>query len=56
MKALASLEGLLKDFPLTDPQDERLFEILDKVRAKFKLLNSLMGTHLKYNSTPQLSF
>ena len=55
-KALSALESLLQDFPLSDPQDERLFELMDKIRAKFRLLNSLLGTNLKYRDSPQLSF
>lgn len=55
-KTFASLEKMIHEFPLENPQDERLFELMEKIRAKFRLLNSQLETNIKYNPVIQLSF
>ena len=36
-KSIAAIEDLVAGFPLRNPQDERLQELLDELRAKFKV-------------------
>ena len=36
-KSIAAIEELVAGFPLNNPQDERLQELMDELRAKFKV-------------------
>ncbi|XP_077622644.1 protein LTO1 homolog [Crocuta crocuta] len=43
MKALESLIGMIQKFPYDDPTYDRLHEDLDRIRAKFRQLCSLLN-------------
>jgi hypothetical protein len=42
-KAVASLERQLADFPMGNPKDERLQELMDAVRGRFKAAAAMLG-------------
>lgn len=42
-KGIASLAALLDTYPLYDPQDERLHDLLEDVKSKFKTIASQLG-------------
>ncbi|XP_065837878.1 protein LTO1 homolog, partial [Oscarella lobularis] len=62
-KALKKLRELVDDFPLDDPQNPNLIENLQRVRAKFKQVTSLLGVAIEYRTNtkdiserPSISF
>lgn len=42
-RSIAALEELAAAFPLSSPQDERLQEMMDALRGKFKALTAMLG-------------
>ncbi|KAJ9530289.1 hypothetical protein QJQ45_023576 [Haematococcus lacustris] len=42
-KAIAGLEGMLASFPLDNPQDERLHDLMEKMRGRFKAIVAMLG-------------
>ncbi|KAI7835869.1 hypothetical protein COHA_010266 [Chlorella ohadii] len=49
-KGIASLEEMVRDFPLGNPQDERLQELMDGMRGRFKALTAMLGLQHAYAS------
>lgn len=47
-KALACLEELLAAFPMDNPQDEHLHDMLERIRGRFKTVASGMGLLTDY--------
>jgi hypothetical protein len=47
-RAIAALEELAAAFPLASPQDERLQDLMDALRGKFKALTAMMGVAEAY--------
>jgi hypothetical protein len=50
---------MLGTFPIHDPLNEEILEILNAVRGKFKTIVSLMGMHKEYaqvGDAPNMSF
>jgi len=55
LKSLEHLESLLSQCSSDlNPQNEELLNIVEKIRAKFKMVNSLFGRHFKVDDS--LSF
>lgn len=48
VKALRSLKEMILALPLNEPSNEELFANIEKVRAKFKLVCSLLGVSAEY--------
>eukprot|EP00887_Chlorella_sp_A99_P003660 scaffold7.g3660.t1 len=42
-RGMAALRAQLDTFPLSDPQDERLQELMDRVRGRFKAVVAALG-------------
>ncbi|KXZ41800.1 hypothetical protein GPECTOR_279g735 [Gonium pectorale] len=42
-RSLAALEEMIGAFPLYDPQDESLLDMLERLRGRFKALASSLG-------------
>lgn len=47
-RGIAALEDLIAQYPLTDPQDERLHDALENIRGKFKAVASTLGHLSEY--------
>eukprot|EP00128_Syssomonas_multiformis_P010762 Colp12_sorted_trinity150504_noHs@31202 len=55
--ALTSLLSLIGQFPLDNPRQEDLFELLEKIRAKHKQISSLLQSKQSYSpKKSQMSF
>ena len=48
-KAIAGFGEMLTSFPIDDPLNEEILEILNQVRGKFKTIVALIGMHHEYN-------
>lgn len=48
VKSLETLKAMILALPLNEPMNEELFANLEKVRAKFKLVCSLLGVSAEY--------
>ena len=48
-KAIAAFGTMLVSFPINDPLNEEILEILNAVRGKFKTVVALLGMHHEYN-------
>ena len=48
-KGIASFGAALESFPIDDPLNEEILEILNTVRGKFKTVVALLGMHHEYN-------
>ncbi|KAI8466918.1 MAG: hypothetical protein J3K34DRAFT_460648 [Monoraphidium minutum] len=47
-RGIAALERLIADYPLYDPQDERLHDLLEAMRARFKAVIATLGAAADY--------
>ncbi|WJX45715.1 hypothetical protein P8452_32576 [Trifolium repens] len=50
--AIARMQELIRKFPLMDPEDLQVQEIMDSLRLKFKMLCSSLHVKLHYNGYP----
>lgn len=48
-KAIAAFGQMLGSFPIDDPMNEEILDILNAVRGKFKTVVALLGMHHEYN-------
>lgn len=48
-KGIAAFGQMLSTFPINDPLNEEILEILNAVRGKFKTVVALLGMHHEYN-------
>ncbi|XP_078000430.1 protein LTO1 homolog [Glandiceps talaboti] len=53
LKVLESVHTLLEQFPLNDVHCKNFFEDLNKIRAKFKQVCSLLNVTLKFEGEPR---
>ncbi|XP_013388078.1 oral cancer-overexpressed protein 1-like [Lingula anatina] len=51
LKALESLQDMIQSFPLRDPSYERLHSDLEKIRAKFKQVCSLLNVKPQFQNS-----
>eukprot|EP00118_Oscarella_pearsei_P002740 m.11435 g.11435 ORF g.11435 m.11435 type:complete len:132 (+) comp23317_c0_seq1:16-411(+) len=54
-KALKQLKKLTDDFPLDNPRHPDIIEKLDRIRAKFKQVTSLLGVSTEYSPSAEVS-
>lgn len=47
------LDEQLQAYPLLNPQDERLQDLLESLRAKFRAIMSMLSVHLDYEGSPK---
>jgi len=47
-RSVAAIEALVAGFPLADPQDARIQELVDELRAKFKVATAALGLRERY--------
>ncbi|XP_058733145.1 uncharacterized protein LOC131604740 [Vicia villosa] len=50
--AITQMQDLIHKYPLMDPEDLQVQEIMDSLRLKFKLLCSSLRVKLHYNGYP----
>ncbi|KAK9828393.1 hypothetical protein WJX81_003717 [Elliptochloris bilobata] len=58
-KSIAAIEELVAGYPLGNPQDERLQDLIDELRAKFKVATAALGLREHYSlaqPTPRATF
>ncbi|CAL9121632.1 unnamed protein product [Musa textilis] len=54
-KGIQQLRDLLKKYPLLDPENEHVQEMMDAIRLKFKIISANMGVKLEYKGYPKSS-
>lgn len=52
---ITQMDELLQKYPLMDPEDPQVQEIMDSLRLKFKLVCSSLHVKLEYNGYPKSS-
>ncbi|KAK7257467.1 hypothetical protein RIF29_31470 [Crotalaria pallida] len=52
---IAQMEELLQKYPLMDPENQQVQEIMDSLRIKFKMVCSSLHVKLDYNGYPKSS-
>ncbi|KAL2633344.1 hypothetical protein R1flu_004823 [Riccia fluitans] len=52
-RSIKQLEELLRAYPLSNPEDERVTDSLDKIRLKFQAVLSMLSLQLDYPGHPK---
>ncbi|TKY68581.1 Oral cancer-overexpressed protein 1 [Spatholobus suberectus] len=52
---ISQMEELIQKYPLVDPENVKVQEIMDSLRLKFKMVCSLLHVKLEYNGYPKSS-
>ncbi|KDP24185.1 hypothetical protein JCGZ_25842 [Jatropha curcas] len=52
-KYIKQMEELIEKFPMFNPEDERVQEIMDSLRLKFRLIRAGLGVKLEYDGYPK---
>lgn len=53
-KSILLLQEQLKAYPLNDPTDERLQDMLEMIRARFRAILAMLSVHIQYEGYPGL--
>ncbi|KAL5861168.1 hypothetical protein ACOSQ4_002464 [Xanthoceras sorbifolium] len=48
-KGIKQMEELIEKYPVTDPEDESVQEIMEALRLKFRVVRAALGVKLEYN-------
>ncbi|KAG8080280.1 hypothetical protein GUJ93_ZPchr0007g6063 [Zizania palustris] len=54
-KNIEQLAVLVRSYPLSDPEDEQIQDIMDKIRLKFRVITASLGAKLEYEGRPTSS-
>uniref|UniRef100_A0A803PNW0 Essential protein Yae1 N-terminal domain-containing protein n=1 Tax=Cannabis sativa TaxID=3483 RepID=A0A803PNW0_CANSA len=54
-KGIKQMEELIEKYPVMEPENENVHEIMDGLRLKFKAVCASMGVKLEYNGYPKSS-
>lgn len=54
-KTIKQMEELIEKYPILDPEDEAVQEILDSLRLKFKVVCAKLSVKLEYDGYPKSS-
>ncbi|WOK95601.1 hypothetical protein Cni_G04308 [Canna indica] len=54
-KSIQQLGDLLGKYPLLDPENEDVQEMMDAIRLKFRIISANMGAKLEYKGYPKSS-
>ncbi|BAF21760.1 uncharacterized protein [Oryza sativa Japonica Group] len=54
-KNIEQLAALLRSYPLSNPEDEQVQDIMEKIRLKFRVITASLGTKLEYQGRPTSS-
>ncbi|KAL5793860.1 hypothetical protein ACOSP7_002454 [Xanthoceras sorbifolium] len=52
-KGIKQMEELIEKYPVTDPEDESVQEIMEALRLKFRVVRAALGVKLEYNGYPK---
>ncbi|KAG6752458.1 hypothetical protein POTOM_044688 [Populus tomentosa] len=50
-ESIKKMEELIEKYPVLDPEDERVTEIMDSLRLKFRVIRAGLGVKLEYDGT-----
>uniref|UniRef100_A0A0E0LY49 Essential protein Yae1 N-terminal domain-containing protein n=1 Tax=Oryza punctata TaxID=4537 RepID=A0A0E0LY49_ORYPU len=51
-KYIEQLAALLRSYPLSNPEDEQVQDIMEKIRLKFRVITTSLGAKLQYQNRP----
>lgn len=51
-KNIQQVAALLSSYPVSDPEDEDVQEIMEKIRLKFRMISASLGVKLDYEGRP----
>ncbi|KAJ7981406.1 oral cancer-overexpressed protein 1-like [Quillaja saponaria] len=54
-KGIKQMEELVSKYPILDPENEEVQEVMDGLRLKFKTVCASLGVRLEYNGYPKAS-
>ncbi|KAG8094938.1 hypothetical protein GUJ93_ZPchr0012g21824 [Zizania palustris] len=54
-KNIEQLAVLVRSYPLSDPEDEQIQDMMDKIRLKFRVITASLGAKLEYEGRPTSS-
>lgn len=54
-KSIEQLSELVDQYPLFEPENENVQEMMDSIRLKFKLISANLGVKLEYEGYPKSS-
>ncbi|KAG5233441.1 hypothetical protein OIU78_026824 [Salix suchowensis] len=52
-ETIKKMEDLIEKYPVLDPEDERVNEIMDSLRLKFRVIRAGLGVKLEYDGYPK---
>ncbi|KAJ9171008.1 hypothetical protein P3X46_019063 [Hevea brasiliensis] len=52
-KSIKQMEELIEKYPLLNPEDESVQEIMDSLRLKFRVIRAGLGVKLEYDGYPK---
>nr|CAD1829340.1 unnamed protein product [Ananas comosus var. bracteatus] len=52
---IEQLEKLVKGYPLLEPENEQVQEMMEKIRLKFRIISANLGVRLEYEGSPTSS-
>jgi hypothetical protein len=54
-KNVEQLAALVNSYPLSDPENEQVQDIMEKIRLKFRVITASLGVKLEYEGRPASS-
>jgi hypothetical protein len=54
-KNIEQLAALVNSYPLSDPENEQVQDIMEKIRLKFRVITASLGVKLEYEGRPASS-
>ncbi|KAK3130742.1 hypothetical protein QOZ80_6BG0497470 [Eleusine coracana subsp. coracana] len=54
-KNIEQLAALVSRYPLSDPENEQVQDIMEKIRLKFRVITASLGVKLEYDGRPPAS-
>ncbi|XP_051121003.1 uncharacterized protein LOC127244504 [Andrographis paniculata] len=54
-KAIKQMEDLLQKYPISEPENESVTDIMDSLRLKFRAVCASMNVKMEYNGYPKAS-
>ncbi|CAL5062434.1 unnamed protein product [Urochloa decumbens] len=54
-KNIEQLAALVSSYPLSDPENEQVQDVMEKIRLKFRVITASLGVRLEYEGRPASS-
>jgi hypothetical protein len=51
-KHIEQISALVRSYPMSDPEDEKVQDIMEKIRVKFRMITGTLGVRLDYEGRP----